>query len=340
MNTKIKDEIMKVQSYYNRNGKIGVNNKLRVYERIEDLISNIENPTPLVKLNERINPNKNFPIYIKLERYNPFGSIKDRIAYSMLKDFHFKEGQSILEPSSGNTGIALASLANARNIPIEIAVPTRIPKEKKLLLKMLGVKVLWEADDDLCPAFPHEGARGVVNGLLNGKGGERYFNPNQYENFLNVQTHYRSTGPEIWEQTNGEIDYFFAATGTCGTITGIGRYLKEMKPSVKILGVEPSESLHNLPGMKKISNLDKDLVPAILDETVIDEIFEVSDDDAYRTGIELARKNGILVGPSTGAILAVALDFAKSHKGLAVIIAPDDAVKYISFYAPYINDDN
>ncbi len=340
MNTKVKDEIMKVQSYYNRNGKNGVNHKLRVYERIEDLISNIENPTPLVKLNERINPNKNFPIYIKLERYNPFGAIKDRIAYSMLKNYHFKEGQSILEPSSGNTGIALVSLANARNIPVEIAVPTRIPEEKKLLLKMLGVEVLWEADDDLCPAFPNEGARGVVNGILSGKGGERYFNPNQYENFLNVQTHYRSTGPEIWEQTNGEIDYFFAATGTCGTITGIGRYLKEKKPYVKILGVEPSDPLHNLPGMKKISNLDKDLVPAILDETVIDEIFEVSDDDAYRTGIKLARKNGILVGPSTGAILAVALDFAKSHNGLAVIIAPDDAVKYISFYAPYINDDN
>ena len=171
---------MKVQSYSNRNVKNGINNKLRVYESIEDLISNRENPTPLVKLNERINPNKDFPIYIKLERYNPFGSIKDRIAYSMLKDYQFKDGQSILEPSSGNTGIALASLANARNIPVEIAIPTRVPEEKKLLLKMLGVKVLWEADDDLCPAFPNEGARGVVNGILNGKGGDQYFNPNHY----------------------------------------------------------------------------------------------------------------------------------------------------------------
>ena len=331
---------MKVQSYSNRNVKNGINNKLRVYESIEDLISNRENPTPLVKLNRRINPNKNFPIYIKLERYNPFGSIKDRVAYSMLKDYQFKEGQIILEPSSGNTGIALASLANARNIPVEIAVPTRVPEEKKLLLKMLGVENLWEADDNLCPIFPNEGARGVVNGILNGKGGERYFNPNQYENLLNVQAHYRSTGPEIWDQTNGEIDYFFAATGTCGTITGIGKYLKEKKPSVKILGIEPSDSLHNIPGLKKISTLDKNLIPTILDETVIDEIFEVSDDDAYRTGIELARKNGILVGPSTGAILAIALDYAKTHEGLAVIIAPDDAVKYISSYAPYINDDN
>ncbi|MHA2034881.1 MAG: PLP-dependent cysteine synthase family protein [Candidatus Hodarchaeales archaeon] len=328
---------MKVQSYDNRDEKIGINNKLRVYESIEDLISSRENPTPLVKLNNRINPNKNFPIYMKLERYNPFGSIKDRIAYSMLKNFNNKDGQSILEPSSGNTGIALASLANARGIPVEIAVPSRIPEEKKILLKLLGVKELWEADDNLCPKFPNEGARGVVNGILTSKGGERYFNPNQYENFLNVQAHYMSTGPEIWEQTNGEVDYFFAATGTCGTITGVGKYLKEKKPSVKILGVEPSDTLHNIPGLKKITDLDKDLIPKILDETVIDKIFEVSDDDAYKTGIEIARKNGILVGPSTGAILAAALDFARNNEGLAVIIAPDDANKYISSYTPYIN---
>jgi cysteine synthase A/cysteine synthase B len=330
---------MKVQSFGRENGKIGINNKLRVYESIEDLISNRENPTPLVKLNERINPNKDFPIYMKLERYNPFGSIKDRIAYSMLKNYKYKDGNSIIEPSSGNTGIALASLANARGIPIEIAVPSRIPEEKKILLKLLGVEALWEADDNLCPLFPNEGARGVVNGILSGKGGDRYFNPNQYENYLNVQAHYTSTGPEIWEQTNGEIDYFFAATGTGGTITGVGKYLKEKKPSVKIIGIEPSDSIHNIPGLKKISDLDKELIPKILDKTILDEILEVSDDDAYRTGIELARKNGILVGPSTGAILSVALNYAKKHDGLAVIIAPDDAVKYISSYAPYVNDD-
>ncbi|MHA2007508.1 MAG: PLP-dependent cysteine synthase family protein [Promethearchaeota archaeon] len=327
---------MRSQLHINNNREIGTNNRLRVYENIEDLISSRENPTPLVKLNERINPNKDFPIYIKLERYNPFGSIKDRIAYSMLKNVEFKKDQSILEPSSGNTGIALAALANARGIPIEIAVPTRIPEEKKILLNLLGVEELWEADDNLCPKFPNEGARGVVNGILSSEGGERYYNPNQYENNLNVQAHYKSTGPEIWEQTNGDIDYFFAATGTCGTITGVGKYLKEQKPSVRIFGIEPSETLHNIPGMKRISDLDKDLIPKILDKSIIDRIFEISDDDAYQTGIELARKNGILVGPSTGAILAVALDYAKDHKGLAVIIAPDDAVKYISSYAPYI----
>lgn len=155
---------------------------------------------------------------------------------------------------------------------------------------------------------------------------------------MNVEAHYRTTGPEIWDQTNGEIDYFFAATGTCGTITGVGRFLKEKNPSIKILGVEPSETLHNIPGLKRITDLDKDLIPKILDKSIIDEIIEVSDNKAYKAGIDLARKNGILVGPSTGAILAAALNFAKSHKGLAVIIAPDDATKYISSYAPYIYD--
>ena len=331
---------MKSESYNKRKGKIGINSKLRVYESIEDLISNRENPTPLVKLNERINPNRDFPIYVKLERYNPTGSIKDRVAYSMLKDIEFKEGQCIIEPSSGNTGIALAALANAKGIPVEIAVPARIPEEKKIMLKLLGVKELWEADDDLCPAFPNEGARGVVNGILLSEGGERYFNPDQYSNSLNVQAHYKTTGPEIWEQTNGEIDYFFAATGTCGTITGVGKYLKEKKPSVKIIGVEPTDTLHNIPGMKKITDLDDDFIPKILDRAIIDEIFEVNDDEAFQTGIELARKNGILVGPSTGAILAAALKYAKSHEGLAVIIAPDDAVKYVSSYAPYVNKDD
>jgi len=330
---------MKVLSYNSRIRKIGIDHKSRVYDSIVDLISDVDNPTPLVRLNERINPNNNFPIYVKLERYNPFGSIKDRIAYSMLKDIKFKEDECLIEPTSGNTGIALAGLANAKGIPIEIAVPSRIPEEKKILLKLLGVNALWEADDDLCPLFPNEGARGVVNGILNSKGGERFINPNQYENYLNVLAHYKTTGPEIWMQTQGEVDYFFAALGTCGTITGVGKYLKEKKPSVKIIGVEPSNPSHNIPGMKRITGLPEDLKPTILDESLIDKIYDVDDDKSYQTGIELARKNGILVGPSTGAILSVALEYAKDHEGLAVIIAPDDALKYVSAYASYVKKD-
>lgn len=310
----------------------------RVYESIVDLIASPENPTPMVKISKRANPNEDLGIYIKLERYNPFGSIKDRIALSMLDGIEINEGQSLAEPSSGNTGIALAALANARGIPIEIAVPAGIPDEKKTLLRLLGVEVLWEADDSLCPLFPNEGARGLISAMLKSKGGEKYVSPNQYENELNVRAHYENTGPEIWEQTAGQIDYFFAGFGTCGTLTGVGRYLKEKKPSVKIVAIEPAVTDHNLPGMKRISDLREDLIPKILDKSVIDDIVPVADDDAYRTGIRLAREEGILVGPTTGAIVFAALQYAKESKGLAVVISPDDAFKYMSFYNPYVKD--
>ncbi len=308
----------------------------RVYDSIVDLIANPQNPTPMVKVGERINPNSDFSIYLKLERYNPFGSVKDRIALSMLDGTKIEKGQSLVEPSSGNTGIALAALANAKGIPIEIVVPERIPAEKKIILRLLGVKTLWEADDALCPMFPNEGARGLVSAMLISKGGEKYVNPNQYESQLNIQAHYETTGPEIWKQTEEKIDCFFAGLGTCGTITGVGRYLKEKNPSIKVIGIEPSTSEHNLPGMKRISDLQLDLVPKILDRSVIDDIVAVDDEDAYQIGIKLARQEGILVGPTTGAILHAALQYAKKDKGLAVVISPDDAFKYISFYAPYV----
>lgn len=310
----------------------------RVYESVVDLIASPENPTPMVRINERINPNKGFSIYLKLERYNPFGSVKDRIALSMLKGIKINEGQSLVEPSSGDTGIALAALANAEGIPIEIAVPERIPQEKKIILRLLGVQTLWEAEDNLCPLFPNEGARGLVSAMLKSKGGEKYVSPNQYENELNVRAHYKTTGPEIWEQTDGKIDYFFAGFGTCGTITGVGRYLKGKKPSIRIIGVEPAGTDHNLPGMKRISDLAEDLVPKILDKSVVDDIVAVDDEDAYQTGIRLAREEGILVGPTTGAISYVSLQYAKKCKGLAVVISPDDAFKYVSFYAPYVKE--
>ena len=304
--------------------------QLRVYSDITQLIASPQNPTPLVRLN-RINPDKDFNIYLKLERYNPFGSIKDRIAYEMLKGLDLRD-RTIVEPSSGNTGIALVSVANALGIPAEIAVPERIPEEKKVMLKFLGAKIT-EADDALCPLFPSEGARGLVNALVKSPATkDSYVSPNQYENELNVLAHYRTTGPEIWEQTQGKIDYFFAGFGTCGTITGVGRYLKEKNPEIRIIGIEPSSADHKLPGMKRITGLDEEYVPKILDYSLIDDTVEVTDDNAYRTALALARRDGIPVGPTTGAILYVALSYAKSNKGLAVVISPDDAFKYASFY--------
>ncbi len=312
--------------------------QLRVYSDITQLIASVENPTPLVRLN-KTNLSKDFQIYLKLERYNPFGSVKDRIVLEMLRALEIKN-KTVVEPSSGNTGIALACVANALGIPVEIAVPEKIPDEKKVLLRFLGAKVT-EADDALCPLFPTEGARGLVNALIKSPATkDSYISPNQYENELNVQAHYRTTGPEIWKQTQGKINYFFAGLGTCGTITGVGRYLKEQNPEIRIIGVEPSSPDHNLPGLKRITGLDKEFIPKILDSSVIDDTVEVTDKNAYRTTIQLARKDGILVGPTTGAILYVALNYAKQSKGLAIVISPDDAFKYTSFYKDILAEES
>lgn len=308
----------------------------RVYDSIVELIANTDNPTPMVKLSDRFNAASNFDILIKLEGFNPFGSIKDRTALYLLRGTHLEEGQVLAEPTAGNTGIALAALANAQGIPIELAIPDGTPEEKKLLLRFLGAELL-EVEDELCPLFPTEGARGVVKSLVesdafNGK----YVSPNQYENELNVEAHYRTTGPEIWNQTEGNIDYFFAAFGTCGTITGVGRYLKEQNPDIKIIGIEPSSRNHKLSGIKKISGLPDEFKPKILDYSLIDDIIAVDDRDAFETGIRLARTEGIMVGPTTGALLFAAQKVGAGVKGRAVVISPDDATKYVSAYAEYL----
>lgn len=310
----------------------------RVYGSIAELVPNLNQPSPLVRLSERIHPNPDFPIYVKLEGLNPFGSSKDRPALRMLEGTPLAPGQALVEPSSGNTGIALAALANARGVPIEIAVPERVPKAKKTVLRLLGV-TLWEASDDLCPLFPNEGARGLAKSMVESPAFEgRYVSPNQYENELNVRAHYETTGPEIWHQTEGRVDHFFAGFGTCGTITGVGKFLKEQNPDVRVVGVEPADAEHHLAGMKRITGLPEELQPKILDREILDDIVAVSDEDGYRTGIRLARKEGILVGPTTGAILSVALRVAAEGSGLAVVISPDDAFKYLSAYAEYLED--
>lgn len=308
----------------------------RVYDSIVDLIANPDNPTPMVKLSERFNAEPDFDIFIKLEGFNPFGSIKDRTALYMLRGTQLKEGQVLAEPTAGNTGIALAALANAQGIPIELAIPEGTPEEKKILLRFLGAELL-EVEDELCPLFPTEGARGVVKSMVESEAFKgKYVSPNQYESELNVEAHYRTTGPEIWNQTGGDIDYFFAAFGTCGTITGVGRYLKERKPDIKIIGIEPSSRVHELSGIKKISNLPDEFKPKILDYSVIDDIIAVDDRDAFEAGIRLARTEGIMVGPTTGALLHAAQLVGAGVSGRAVVISPDDATKYVSAYAKYL----
>lgn len=308
----------------------------RVYDSIVDLAPNPDNPTPMVRLSRRCNPHEDYEILLKLEGMNPFGSIKDRTALYMLQDLRLKTDQALVEPSAGNTGIALAAMANARDIPIEIAVPTGTPEEKKALLRFLGAELI-EVEDELCPLFPTEGARGVVKSMVESEAyGGKYVSPNQYESELNVEAHYRTTGPEIWNQTNGEIDYFFAGIGTGGTLSGVGRFLKEQNPDIQIIAVEPASRNHHLSGLKRVTGLPDEHFPKILDRNLLDGLISVSDEEAYKAGIELARKDGIMVGPTTGALLAAALRTDAPKTGKAVLISADNAAKYVSAYSKYL----
>ena len=254
----------------------------------------------------------------------------------MLNGLQLDENQALVEPSAGNTGIALAAMANARNTPIEIAVPEGTPEEKKALLRFLGAELI-EVEDELCPLFPTEGARGVVKSMVESAAyGGKYVSPNQYENELNVEAHYRSTGPEIWRQTGGEIESFYAGIGTGGTISGVGRYLKEMNPNIRIIGVEPASRHHQLSGLKRITGLPDEHYPKILDPELLDDLVSVTDEDAFNAGIEVARKDGIMVGPTTGAVLHAALHGDTPKKGKAVLISADNAAKYVSAYAAHL----
>ena len=307
-----------------------------VYDSIVELAPSPDNPTPMVRLSERSNPHADYDVLLKLEGMNPFGSIKDRAALHMLRGLQVKADQILVEPSAGNTGVALAAMANAQDIPIEIAVPDGAPEEQKTLLRILGAELI-EVDDELCPVFPSEGARGVVKSMVESEAyGGKYVSPNQYESELNVEAHYRTTGPEIWKQTNGEIDYFFAGIGTGGTISGVGRYLKEQNPNIKIIGVEPASRQHRLSGLKRITGLPDEHYPKILDPNLLDGLISVSDEAAFNTGIEIARKEGIMVGPTTGAVLHAALHSDLPKNGKAVLISADNAVKYISAYSDFL----
>ena len=307
-----------------------------VYDSIVDLVPGPDNPTPMVRVGPRFNTQDDFELLVKLEGMNPFGSIKDRTAWYMLKDLELRDDQSLVEPTAGNTGIALGALANARGIPLEVAVPEGVPEEKKAQLRFLGAEVI-EVEDELCPIYPSEGARGVVRSMVESEAFDgMYVSPNQYESDLNVAAHYHTTGPEIWRQTGGRIDYFFAGIGTGGTITGVGRYLKERNPNIRVIGVEPTLRHHKLSGLKRVTGLPDEHFPAILDRNVVDEYLSVTDEEAFKAGIRIARTDGILVGPTTGAALHAAAAYGRDNPGRAVVISGDSAAKYVSAYAEYL----
>ena len=314
------------------------NNDLRRYDDIRELIANTAAPTPLVKLNHIIHQGA-LDLYLKLEWLNPFGSVKDRAALYMLKGLEERgelDGKELVEPTSGNTGIALAALAAIMGVKITVTIPDAVPEEKKVLLRMLGADV-WATPDDLCPIdHPKDGAIALAHSFVNSEANKgKYVMPNQYENQDNVKAHYETTGPEIWKQTEGQVRFFFVGYGTCGTITGIGRYLKEQNPDVQVIAIEPQKG-HRLPGLK---NLSESKTPAILDRSVIDEVIQVDDEPAYAMTKRMFREEGLIVGPSTGAIVHAAVEYGKGKEGLAVAISPDSGLKYASFFQDILGDE-
>ncbi len=310
----------------------------RVYDDVSQLIGSRENPTPLVRLG-RIAPPDGGGIYAKLEWMNPFGSIKDRTARYLIEGLIRRgelAGKRIVEPTSGNTGIALAALSNLAGVPCTITIPSGAPEEKIALLRLLGAEV-WPTPDDLCPIdHPKDGAIALARTFVTAEATkDRYVMPNQYENPDNVRAHYETTGPEIWDQTQGKVTHFFAGFGTCGTITGVAKFLKEKNPAVRVIAIEPEKG-HRISGLKNFQESKK---PGILDESLIDRTVRVPDGPAYETMIRLAREESLLAGPSTGAVVWAALQEGMPAGTVAVCVSPDNAFKYSSFFADLVAGD-
>jgi len=280
--------------------------------------------TPLVELTN-LNDNLKARIFGKLEGANPSGSVKDRPAYYMIKKAEelgeLTHDKIILEPTSGNTGISLAMIGAAKGYHVALAIPECVSVERRHILEAFGAEVILTPGCD-----GTDGAIRRSHELLR-EDPERYFMPNQFENESNVLAHYETTGPEIFTQTNGEIDVFVAGMGTTGTLMGVGRYLKERKPSIRIVGVEPTKG-HAIQGLK---NMEEAIVPKIYHQELLDEKITVEDDEAFETTRLLATKEGIFVGMSSGAAVTGALRIAKKiNCGTIVVILPDRGDRYLS----------
>ena len=280
--------------------------------------------TPLVEL-MNINKNPNVKILCKLEGCNPGGSVKDRPALYMITKAEERgvltKDKIILEPTSGNTGIAIAMIGAAKGYKVELCMPECVSTERRLILQGLGSEVF------LTPA--KENIDGAIRKAftLFEQEPEKYYMPNQYENPDNVLAHFETTGPEIYQQTNGEVDYFVAGMGTTGTLMGTGSYLKSRKPAVKIVGVEPVMG-HTIQGLK---NMTESMVPAIYKQNDLDEKRMVEDGEAFEMTRLLAQHEGIFVGTSSGAAVAVALKIASEiDHGTIVALLPDRGDRYLS----------
>ncbi len=298
---------------------------LRVFDSVLDMLSNEENPTPMVRLN-RVVPFKHTAVYAKLEWYNPFGAVKDRIAANLVRDA-LERGvklENLVEPTSGNTGMGLAMIANASKLNFTATLSLAIPAEKRAALRVFGAKLV-ELADDLCPMpGAPEGAMQKANDLSQQPGWHQL---NQYKNPANPDAHFRTTGPEVWRQTGGKVTHFVAGLGTCGTITGTGRFLKSKNKGVKVLGVHPADG-HDIPGVRSLKalKLTDFFLPAEYDGVV-----EIGNAEAYRFCKRINQEESIIAGPSSGMALAGALKLVPDEPGaVCVVIFPDNVFKYTS----------
>lgn len=301
-----------------------------------DLVGN----TPIVRVNNLIKKDElKADVLAKLEYFNPAGSVKDRIAKEMILDALEKglinKNTTLIEPTSGNTGIGLSAVATALNLNIIITMPETMSVERRNLMKAYGAELV------LTPGS--EGMKGAIAKAKElASQIENSFIPGQFENPANPTAHYKTTGPEIYEQTEGKVDIFVAGVGTGGTISGIGKYLKEKNPEVKVVAVEPASSpvlSTGKGGAHKIQGIGAGFVPETLDTKIYDEIITVENEDAFTTGKEMAKTEGILVGISSGAALYAAKELAKREENAGktiVVLLPDGGDRYLS--TPLIQD--
>jgi len=292
-----------------------------------DSILDLVGDTPLLQIHKiasGISPGVR--IFAKLEGCNPGGSVKDRAALRMIQEGirlgELKEGKTIIDSTSGNTGIALALFGRVLGYPVELVMPSNVSTERKRIIKAFGAEVIY--------SDPLEGSDGAI--LLCRKileeNPEKYFKPDQYFNPLNPQAHYETTGPEIYRQTNGEVTHFIAGIGTSGTVMGTGRYLKEKNPRIRVIAVEPDDALHGLEGLKHMAS---SIVPGIYHKEKLDEKIAVATEDAYAMVYRLSQEEGVLVGQSSGAAMYAALQVArKLRSGTVVTVFPDFGDKYLT----------